>query len=67
MPQTQIRGLGTDVSVIGSSVFIAQFILSLIIGVITQYIASSTIVIFVGSFLALCAFLMSAKVMYLDL
>ncbi|XKL66956.1 hypothetical protein PGB90_010376 [Kerria lacca] len=67
VPQNQIRGLGTDVSVIGSCVFIAQFLLSVAMGIITQYFTTSTVVIISGSILAMCAFLVSTRVMYLDL
>lgn len=67
IPQTQIRGLGTDVSVIGSCIFVAQFLLSICMGGIVAYAQTTTAVVITGAVLAVCAAAAASKVMYLDL
>lgn len=67
IPQKQIRGLGTDVSVIGSCIFVAQFLLSICMGGIVAYAQTTTAVVITGAVLAICAAFAASKVMYLDL
>jgi hypothetical protein len=59
------RGLGTDLSLMSSMVFVAQFILSFFIGSLMKYFAKSA-VFYTASTLSFIAFLTSNKVLYLD-
>jgi len=59
------RGLGTDLSLMSSMVFVAQFILSFFIGSLMKYFAKSA-VFYAAATLSFIAFLTSNKVLYLD-
>ena len=60
------RGLGTDLSMISSMVFVAQFSLSLFMGFIMKLTGTKTVVIYSASILASCAALSSSKLLYFD-
>ena len=62
-----VRGLGTDVSIVSSMVFLAQFILSMCMGTIVSVSGTTTAVVSTASFLSFCGALAATKVMYLDL
>ncbi|XP_002137625.4 proton-associated sugar transporter A isoform X1 [Drosophila pseudoobscura] len=62
-----VRGLGTDVAIISSMVFLAQFILSMCMGTIIKLSGTTTAVIYTASFLSLCGAFSATKIMYLDL
>jgi solute carrier family 45, member 1/2/4 len=62
-----MRGLGTDVAIVSSMVFLAQFILSLCMGTIVSVTGTTTAVVSVASFLAFCGALSATQIMYLDL
>lgn len=62
-----LRGLGTDIAIISSMVFLAQFILSLCMGTIIKISGTTTAVISTASFLSFCGALSATKIMYLDL
>lgn len=64
---TQVRGIGTDVAIIGSSVFIAQFFLSLGMGFIIHWYGSTEAVPMMCMILSLFALIGAFKVVYLDL
>lgn len=64
---TQVRGLGTDVAIVSSMVFLAQFILSICMGSIVTWSGTTTAVVSVASFLAFCGALSATQIMYLDL
>ncbi|GAB0090629.1 MFS transporter superfamily [Sergentomyia squamirostris] len=64
---TGLRGLGTDVAVVSSMVFLAQFLLSLCMGSIVTWSGTTTSVVSVASFLSFCGALSASQVMYLDL
>lgn len=64
---SQVRGLGTDVAIVSSMVFLAQFILSLCMGTIVSWTGTTTAVVSVASFLAFCGAISATQVMYLDL
>ena len=66
-PQTQVRGLGTDVAIVSSMVFLAQFLLSVAMGTIMAAIGSTVTVLVVSSVLSFCGALTALKVTYLDL
>ncbi|XP_069120878.1 proton-associated sugar transporter A-like isoform X2 [Argopecten irradians] len=62
-----VRGLGTDVAVVSSMVFLAQFILSAFVGTIIDAVGSSVAIVVAAaifSFLGACC---ATQVMYLDL
>ncbi|XP_059610363.1 proton-associated sugar transporter A [Phlebotomus argentipes] len=64
---TELRGLGTDVAIVSSMVFLAQFMLSLCMGTIVSWSGTTTAVVSVASFLSFCGALSATQVMYLDL
>ncbi|XP_044258362.1 proton-associated sugar transporter A [Tribolium madens] len=63
----QIRGLGTDVAIVSSMVFLAQFILSMCMGYIVNAVGTTTAVVVVASSLAFCGAITATQVVYLDL
>ncbi|KAG5866760.1 hypothetical protein JTB14_019953 [Gonioctena quinquepunctata] len=64
---TQIRGLGTDVALVSSMVFLAQFILSVCMGTIVSVSGTTTAVVSVASALALFGAISATQILYLDL
>ncbi|XP_057662980.1 proton-associated sugar transporter A [Diorhabda carinulata] len=64
---TQIRGLGTDVALVSSMVFLAQFILSMCMGTIVSVSGTTTAVVGVASMLAFFGAISATQVLYLDL
>lgn len=64
---TQLRGLGTDVAIVSSMVFLAQFILSLCMGTIVKLSGTTTAVVSVASFLSFCGAIAATQIMYLNL
>lgn len=67
MDMTQIRGLGTDVAVVSSMVFLAQFLLSSIIGMLVAAVGSPVVVIITSSIFSFLGSLTASQVTYLDL
>ncbi|XP_031631214.1 proton-associated sugar transporter A [Contarinia nasturtii] len=63
----QIRGLGTDIAIVSSMVFLAQFILSMCMGTIVTWSGTTTAVVSMASFLSFCGAICATQVMYLDL
>ncbi|XP_049305957.1 proton-associated sugar transporter A isoform X1 [Bactrocera dorsalis] len=61
------RGLGTDIAVVSSMVFLAQFILSICMGTIVRISGTTTAVVGMASFLSFCGAIAATKIMYLDL
>lgn len=64
---TSVRGLGTDVAIVSSMVFLAQFMLSLCMGSIVIWTGTTTAVVGVASFLSFCGAISATQIMYLDL
>lgn len=64
---SQVRGLGTDVAIVSSMVFLAQFILSMCMGSIVKWSGTTTAVVSMASFLSLCGAICATQIMYLDL
>lgn len=64
---TEVRGLGTDVAIVSSMVFLAQFILSLCMGTIVIWSGTTTAVVSVAAFLSFCGAISATQIMYLDL
>lgn len=64
---TDVRGLGTDVAIVSSMVFLAQFILSLCMGSIVIWSGTTTAVVSVASFLSFCGAISATQIMYLEL
>ncbi|XP_041347296.1 proton-associated sugar transporter A-like [Gigantopelta aegis] len=63
----QVRGLGTDVAVVGSMVFLAQFLLSVSIGSVIQAVNSTVAVVVAAAILSFCGAVTATQVTYLDL
>lgn len=64
---TELRGLGTDVAIVSSMVFLAQFILSLCMGTIISWTGTTAAVVGVAAFLSFCGAISATQVLYLDL
>lgn len=62
-----VRGLGTDVAIVSSMVFLAQFFLSCCLGTIVSVSGTTTAVVCVASTLAACGAISATQIMYLDL
>lgn len=63
----QVRGLGTDVAIVSSMVFLAQFILSICMGTIVSITGTTTAVVAVASVLSFVGAVAATRIMYLDL
>ena len=66
-PPHQTRGLGTDVAIVSSMVFLAQITQAVILGHVVTVVGSTTAIIFAASIFAGCGALAATKVLYLDL
>lgn len=62
-----MRGLGTDVAIVSSMVFLAQFCLSLCMGSLISYAETTTVVVLVSGVLAVCGSVAASQVLYLEL
>lgn len=62
-----IRGIGTDVAVVSSMVFLSQFILSLSVGSIVDAVGSKVATVCAASFLSACGAISATQVMYLEM
>ncbi|KAL6260325.1 hypothetical protein P5V15_007856 [Pogonomyrmex californicus] len=62
-----VRGLGTDVAIVSSMVFLAQFLLSCCLGTIVSLTGTTAAVVYVASILAICGAASATQIMYLDL
>lgn len=63
----QVRGLGTDVAIVSSMVFLAQLTLSCFMGSLVAAVGSTTAVVAVAAVLSFCGALIATQVTYLDL
>lgn len=59
--------MGTDIAIVSSMVFLAQFILSLCMGTIVIWAGTTTAVVGVAAFLSFCGAICATQIMYLDL
>lgn len=59
-----MRGIGTDVAVVGSMVFLAQLCLSSTMGTLIHLAGSTVIVTVVASLLSLCGAISATRVLY---
>lgn len=66
VPQ-QLRGLGTDVALVSSMVFLAQLILSACMGAIVSWAGTTSAVVCVAAVLSFCGAMCATQVLYLDL
>lgn len=64
---SQVRGLGTDIAIVSSMVFLAQFILSICMGALVSLSGTTTAIVTAASGLAFCGAISATQVMYLDL
>uniref|UniRef100_A0A182W439 Major facilitator superfamily associated domain-containing protein n=1 Tax=Anopheles minimus TaxID=112268 RepID=A0A182W439_9DIPT len=62
-----IRGLGTDVAIVSSMVFLAQFVLSICMGSIVAWTGTTTAVVTIAAMLSFCGAISATQVMYLNL
>ncbi|KAF4533546.1 hypothetical protein B566_EDAN001031 [Ephemera danica] len=63
----QVRGLGTDVALVSSMVFLAQLTLSAFMGTIVSWAGTTTAVVCVAAVLSFCGAMCATQVLYLDL
>jgi solute carrier family 45 protein 1/2/4 len=63
----QIRGLGTDIALVSSMVFVAQFVLSSVIGTIVHSMQSTVAVPICASVLSFLGAITATQVVYLGL
>lgn len=61
---SHVRGLGTDIAIISSMVFLAQFILSICIGSIVNAIGTTTAILGVASTLSLLGAVSASQIIY---
>jgi solute carrier family 45 protein 1/2/4 len=64
---TQLRGLGTDVAIVSSMVFLAQFILSMFMGFFVSLFGTTTTVVSMSAILSFFAAIAATQVLYLEL
>lgn len=62
-----IRGLGTDIALVSSMVFLAQFILSLCMGSLVHLAGNTVTIVIAASVLSFCGGVCATQVTYLDL
>lgn len=65
IPLKHTRGLGTDIAIISSMVFIAQLIISLSIGSLVSWMNTTSAVLYAASGLSICAAVSAMFVMYI--
>ncbi|XP_070536854.1 membrane-associated transporter protein-like isoform X2 [Ptychodera flava] len=63
----QVRGLGTDIAMVQSMVFLAQFLLSSCMGAIVHAVSSTIAVVVSASLLSFFGAIAATRVVYLDL
>ncbi|GBP09882.1 hypothetical protein EVAR_92433_1 [Eumeta japonica] len=61
------RGLGTDVAVVSSCVFVAQLAVSVAVGAAVRLASSTAAVVAIAAALAAVAAILAQKITYLDL
>ena len=64
---TRVRGLGTDVALVSSMVFLAQFLLSLFMGTMVHFTGSTVTIVIVAAILSFCGAICATQVTYLNL
>ena len=62
----QVRGLGTDIAVVSSMVFLAQFLLSAGMGSIVHATGTPAAIMAVAAGLSLCGAVTATQVLYVD-
>ncbi|XP_055905348.1 proton-associated sugar transporter A [Eupeodes corollae] len=65
VPLKQTRGLGTDIAIISSMVFVAQFIISLSIGSLVAWMATTSAILYAASVLSIGAAVSAMFVLYI--
>ena len=60
------RGLGTDIAVVGSMVFLAQFVLSISMATIIDLLGTNSVTIFMASILSVASACLATQVDYAD-
>ncbi|XP_061168874.1 proton-associated sugar transporter A-like [Saccostrea echinata] len=67
LTESSIRGLGTDLAIVSSMVFVAQFVLSAFVGSVVDAAGSTVAVVVVAAILSFLGALSATQVLYLDL
>uniref|UniRef100_A0A336M2T8 CSON000978 protein n=1 Tax=Culicoides sonorensis TaxID=179676 RepID=A0A336M2T8_CULSO len=67
IPSKVKRGLGTDIAIVGSMLFVGQFTVSLSVGYFVTLLGSTTAIMFAASGFAFLAALSALKVVYMGL
>ena len=63
----QVRGIGTDVAIVSAMVFLAQFILSSLMGSLVHWAGSTVAVVVCAAVLSFCGAISANFVTYMDL
>lgn len=63
----QVRGIGTDIAIVSCMVFLAQFILSLLMGSFVTKVGSTVAVVIAAAVLSFCGAISANFVTYMDL
>ena len=61
------RGLGTDVAIVSSMVFLAQITQAITLGTVVTAAGSPAAIVFAAALFAFCGAIAATKVLYLDL
>ncbi|XP_062579204.1 membrane-associated transporter protein-like [Saccostrea cucullata] len=67
LTESNIRGLGTDLAIVSSMVFVAQFVLSAFVGSVVDAAGSTVAVVVVAAILSFLGAVSATQVLYLDL
>lgn len=67
IPSKVKRGLGTDIAIVGSMLFVGQFTVSLSVGYFVTFLGSTTAIMYAASGFAFLAALSALKVVYMGL
>ncbi|GFU08344.1 membrane-associated transporter protein [Nephila pilipes] len=62
-----VRGIGTDIAAVSSMVFLSQFILSMLMGTITEAVGSNVATVCAAAILSFCGAMSATQVLYLDI
>ena len=63
----QVRGLGTDIGLVGSALFVAQLLLSAAMGSVVKATGTTAVVMATAAVLSAAGALSATRVVYLDL
>ncbi|XP_063701955.1 proton-associated sugar transporter A-like isoform X2 [Culicoides brevitarsis] len=67
VPSEGKRGLGTDIAIVGSMLFVGQFTVSLTVGYFVTFLGSTTAIMYAASGFAFLAAISALKIVYMGL